>query len=131
MTMGPTPRDWLGAGILALALVGLIVLLVAAALGEGAGDAEAALRGLLGPSARVSVSMPQRKAPSTSPPRPKPPARSMLVKPCTYAVTRRAASRACTGPTKLVQASRTGATAAAPSLLDGRSAPGVAPKTWR
>jgi hypothetical protein len=41
--MGPTPRDWLGAGILALALVVLIVLLVAAALGDGE-VTEAALR---------------------------------------------------------------------------------------
>ena len=44
--MGPTPRDWLGAGLLALVLVVLIVLLVTAALGGG-GDAETAVRALL------------------------------------------------------------------------------------
>ncbi len=31
--MGPTSRDWLGAGLLALVLLALMVLLVAAALG--------------------------------------------------------------------------------------------------
>jgi hypothetical protein len=31
--MGPTPRDWLGAGALTLVLVVLIVLLVASAVG--------------------------------------------------------------------------------------------------
>jgi hypothetical protein len=44
--MGPTPRDWLGAGILALVLVGLIALLVAAAMGADGGTA-ATLRSLL------------------------------------------------------------------------------------
>lgn len=44
--MGPTPRDWLGAGILALLLVALIVGLVAAALG-GDGGTEGAFRALL------------------------------------------------------------------------------------
>ena len=44
--MGPTPRDWLGAGLLALVLVVLIVLLVTAALGGGS-DAETAVRALL------------------------------------------------------------------------------------
>jgi hypothetical protein len=44
--MGPTPRDWLGAGILAFVLVALIVLLVAAALGGGAAS-EGAFRALL------------------------------------------------------------------------------------
>jgi hypothetical protein len=44
--MGPTPREWLGAGLLALALVGLLVLLVMAALpGDEAG---ASVRPLLG-----------------------------------------------------------------------------------
>jgi hypothetical protein len=32
MTMGPTPRDWIGAGILALALLALIALLVTTAM---------------------------------------------------------------------------------------------------
>jgi hypothetical protein len=41
MTMRPTPRDWLGAGILALVLVGLIALLVAAAMGAAAATATA------------------------------------------------------------------------------------------
>jgi len=45
--MGPTPRDWLGAGILALALVALIVLLVSTAM-PGGKEAEAAIRALLG-----------------------------------------------------------------------------------
>ncbi len=44
--MGSTPRDWLGAGILALVLVALIVVLVAAALG-GAGEADGGFRALL------------------------------------------------------------------------------------
>ena len=54
--MGPTPRDWLGAGALTLVLVILIVLLVASAMGaEEAGLAalramgrggEAALRAM-------------------------------------------------------------------------------------
>jgi len=45
--MGPTPREWLGAGLLALALVALIVLLVATAMpgGEEAGAAFHTLRG--------------------------------------------------------------------------------------
>ena len=30
--MGPTPREWLGAGLLALALLALVVLLVATAI---------------------------------------------------------------------------------------------------
>ncbi len=34
--MGPTPRDWLGAAILALVLVALILVLVAAAMGSAA-----------------------------------------------------------------------------------------------
>lgn len=45
--MGPTPREWLGAGLLALALVALIVLLVATAMPGGAG-AQASIRALLG-----------------------------------------------------------------------------------
>jgi hypothetical protein len=45
--MGPTPREWLGAGLLTLALVVLIVLLVTAAMG-GDDEAEAAIRALLG-----------------------------------------------------------------------------------
>ncbi|HYN49154.1 MAG TPA: hypothetical protein VER83_09835 [Candidatus Nanopelagicales bacterium] len=45
--MGPTPREWLGAGLLALALVTLIVLLVATAV-PGGEEAEAAVRALLG-----------------------------------------------------------------------------------
>ena len=44
--MGPTPRDWLGAGILALVLVALIVVLVAAALGSADGT-EGAFQALL------------------------------------------------------------------------------------
>lgn len=45
--MGPTPREWLGAGLLALTLVALIVLLVATAMpgGEEAGAATPALLG--------------------------------------------------------------------------------------
>jgi hypothetical protein len=34
-TMGPTPREWLGAGLLALVLVGLIVLIVTTAMSSG------------------------------------------------------------------------------------------------
>ena len=45
--MGPTPREWLGAGLLTLALVALIVLLVATAIPAGA-EAGAAIRALLG-----------------------------------------------------------------------------------
>lgn len=45
--MGPTPREWLGAGLLALVLVALLVLLVAAAL-PGGDEADAAIRALLG-----------------------------------------------------------------------------------
>ena len=41
--MGPTPRDWLGAGALTLVLVVLIVLLVASAMGADEAG-EAALR---------------------------------------------------------------------------------------
>jgi hypothetical protein len=44
--MGPTPREWLGAGLLVLALVGLLVLLVMAALPGD--EAEATIRALLG-----------------------------------------------------------------------------------
>jgi hypothetical protein len=44
--MGPTPREWLGAGLLALALVGLLVLLVIAALPGD--EAEAFVRAHLG-----------------------------------------------------------------------------------
>jgi hypothetical protein len=44
--MGPTPRDWLGAGILALVLVVLIVILVAAAMGTE-GSAATMLHALL------------------------------------------------------------------------------------
>lgn len=43
--MGPTPRDWLGAGMLALVLVVLIVILVTAAMGADEGT-EALLRSL-------------------------------------------------------------------------------------
>jgi len=43
--MGPTPREWLGAGLLALVLVALLVILVAAAL-PGDEAAEAAARAL-------------------------------------------------------------------------------------
>jgi len=43
--MGPTARDWLGAGALTLVLVILVVLLVAAGLGSDEG-AETALRAL-------------------------------------------------------------------------------------
>jgi len=43
--MGPTPREWLGAGLLTLALVALIVLLVTAAIPAGT-EAEAAIRTL-------------------------------------------------------------------------------------
>lgn len=45
--MGPTPRDWIGAGVLALALLALIVLLVATAM-PGAEKAEAVVRALAG-----------------------------------------------------------------------------------
>ena len=45
--MKTTPREWLGAGLLALALVALLVLLVTAAL-PGGKEAEAAIRALLG-----------------------------------------------------------------------------------
>jgi hypothetical protein len=45
--MGPTPREWLGAGLLALALVALIVLLVATAM-PGGEEAGAAIHALLG-----------------------------------------------------------------------------------
>ena len=37
--MGPTPREWLGAGLLALVLVALLVLLVTAAMPAGAKQA--------------------------------------------------------------------------------------------
>lgn len=37
--MGPTARDWLGAGALALVLVVLVVFLVAASLGSDEGAA--------------------------------------------------------------------------------------------
>lgn len=38
--MGPTPREWLGAGLLVLALLVMIVVLVTAAMGaEGSGTA--------------------------------------------------------------------------------------------
>jgi len=43
--MGPTTRDWLGAGALALVLAVLVVLLVAASLPSDGGSA-AALRAL-------------------------------------------------------------------------------------
>jgi hypothetical protein len=43
--MGPTPREWLGAGLLALVLVALLMLLVTAAL-PGDEAAEAAVRAL-------------------------------------------------------------------------------------
>jgi hypothetical protein len=43
--MGPTPREWLGAGLLALVLVALLVLLVTAALPAGEAT-EAAVRAL-------------------------------------------------------------------------------------
>jgi hypothetical protein len=46
-TMGPTPREWLGASLLALVLVALLVLLVTAAL-PGDEAAEAAIRALFG-----------------------------------------------------------------------------------
>jgi hypothetical protein len=45
--MGPTPREWLGAGLLAFVLVALLMLLVAAAMPAGEA-AEAAIRALLG-----------------------------------------------------------------------------------
>ena len=45
--MGPTPREWLGAGLLTLVLVILLVLLVATAL-PGGEEAEAAIRALAG-----------------------------------------------------------------------------------
>lgn len=45
--MRPTPRELLGAGLLALALVVLIVLLVATAM-PGGEEAGAAIRALLG-----------------------------------------------------------------------------------
>lgn len=38
--MGPTSRDWLGAGLLALVLVVLVVALVAAAAAGGEGGAQ-------------------------------------------------------------------------------------------
>jgi hypothetical protein len=41
--MGPTPREWLGAGLLALLLVALLVLLVTAGLPADEA-AEAAIR---------------------------------------------------------------------------------------
>ena len=44
--MGPTPREWLGAGLLALALVVLIVLMVTAAMPGG--EEAAAVGALLG-----------------------------------------------------------------------------------
>lgn len=44
--MGPTPREWLGAGLLALVLVVLIVLLVTTAIPDG--QADAAIRALPG-----------------------------------------------------------------------------------
>jgi hypothetical protein len=47
MTMGPTPREWLAAGLLALTLAVLVVLLVMAAVPGGTG-AGAAVRALLG-----------------------------------------------------------------------------------
>jgi hypothetical protein len=49
-TMGPTPREWLGAGLLALVLVALVVLLVSAAMpaGEAEEAVDAAVRALLG-----------------------------------------------------------------------------------
>jgi hypothetical protein len=43
--MGPTPREWLGAGLLDLVLVALLMLLVTAAL-PGDKAAEAAVRAL-------------------------------------------------------------------------------------
>ena len=43
--MGPTPREWLGAGLLALMLVALLVLLVTAALPADEA-AQAAIRAL-------------------------------------------------------------------------------------
>ena len=39
--MGPTPREWLGAGLLALALVVMIVLLVMTAIPGAKGTATA------------------------------------------------------------------------------------------
>lgn len=45
--MGPTPREWLEAGLLVLALVALLALLVMAAI-PGADEAEAAARALIG-----------------------------------------------------------------------------------
>jgi len=45
--MGPTPRDWLGAGLLALVLVAMIVVLVIVALPRG-DEAEASIGVLLG-----------------------------------------------------------------------------------
>lgn len=44
--MGPTPREWLGAGLVALVLVALIVLLVATAM-PGGEEAEASIRAVL------------------------------------------------------------------------------------
>lgn len=41
--MGPTPRDWLGAGLLAAVLLVLIVILVATAMGAD-NEVAAALR---------------------------------------------------------------------------------------
>jgi len=45
--MRPTPREWLGAGLLALALVALILILVATAM-PGGDATGAAFRALLG-----------------------------------------------------------------------------------
>jgi hypothetical protein len=45
--MGPTPREWLGAGLLAIVLVALIALLVTAAV-PGGNEAGAAIHALLG-----------------------------------------------------------------------------------
>lgn len=44
--MGPTPREWLGAGLLAFVLVVLVVLLVMAALPGD--DAAASVRAFVG-----------------------------------------------------------------------------------
>lgn len=44
--MGPTPRDWLGAGLLALVLVAMIVVLVIVALPRD--EVEASVGVLLG-----------------------------------------------------------------------------------
>jgi hypothetical protein len=45
--MRPTPREWLGAGLLTLVLVAMLVLLVTAALPAGEA-AETAVRAFLG-----------------------------------------------------------------------------------